>query len=107
MKVTRNEWLLRFRQGKSTVDDDDDGVLRLCDDDDDDDAVDNVDAVEIDRVLGLPPVETVDDGCGGGRGGQRFRRRRRGGTNCQVSMTASSIIVYVCGLLFSLHERAI
>ena len=57
MKVTWNEWLFRFRHGKSTVDDDDD----------DDDAVDNVDAVELGRVLGLPPVEMVDDGCGGRR----------------------------------------
>ena len=64
VKVTRNEWLRRFQQGMSTVDDDDD--------DDDDGAVDNVDAVEIDRVLGLPLVETVGDGCGGGIGGQRF-----------------------------------
>ena len=98
VKVTRNEWLRRFQQGMSTVDD--------GDDDDDDGAVDNVDVVEIDRVLGLPLVETVGDGCGVGRGG-RIVRRRRGGTNCQVSMTASSIIVYVCGLLFCLHERAI
>ena len=90
-----------------TVDDDDDGALRLRDDDDD--AVDSVDAVAIDRVLGLPPVETVgDDGaCGGGRRVRIFRRRRRGGTVCHVSITASSIIVYVCGLLFCLHERAI
>ena len=56
-KVTWNEWLFRFRQGKSTVDDD-------CGDDD---AADNVDAVELGRVLGLPPVETVVDGCGGRR----------------------------------------
>ena len=63
VKVTRNEWLLRFRQGKSTVVDDDDGR----DDDDDGAAVVNVDAVELGRVLGLPPVETVDDGCGGRR----------------------------------------
>ena len=107
VKVTRNEWLRRFQQGTSTVDDDDDGVLRFCDDDDDDDAVDNVDAVEIDRVLGLLPVETMDDGRGGGTRGQRFRWRRRGCTMCHVSITASSIIVYECGLLFSLHERAI
>ena len=135
VKVTWNEWLRRFQQGMSTVDDDDDGVFRRRDDDDDDDdgavdnvdtvddddggalrlrdddddAVDSVDAVAIDRVLGLPPVETVgDDGaCGGGRSVRIFRRRRRGGTMCHVSMTASSIIVYVCGLLFSLHERAI
>ena len=93
VKVTRNEWLRRFQQGMSTVDGDD--------------AVDSVDVVEIDWVLGLPLVETVGDGCGVGRGGRIVRRRRRGGTNCQVSMTASSIIVYVCGLLFSLHERAI
>ena len=113
MKVTRNEWLLRFRQGKSTVNDDDDDVLRvrrggrIVDDDDDDDAVDNVDAVDIARVLGFPLVETVDtdDVCGGRR--VRIVRRRRGGTMCHVSITASSIIVYVCGLLFSLHERAI
>ena len=74
MKVTRNEWLFRFRQGKSTVD----GTV--VDDEDDDDSVD---AVEIDRVVGLPPVETVgavcvlgsppvetvhnDDACGGRR----------------------------------------
>ena len=96
VKVTRNEWLRRFQQGTSIVDDDDE----------DDGAVDNVDAVEIDRVLGLPLVETGGDGCSVGRGGRIVRRRRRGGTNCQVSMTASSIIVYVCGLLFSLHERA-
>ena len=110
VKVTWNEWLRRFQQGMSTVDDDDDGALRLRDDDDDDDDdVDIVDAVEIDRVLGRPPVETAgDDGaCGGGRKGRIFRRRRRGGTMCHVSMTASSIIVYECGLLFSLHERAI
>ena len=117
VKVTWNEWLRRFQQGMSTVDDDDDGVFRRRDDDDDDDdgavdnvdTVDSVDAVAIDRVLGLPPVETVgDDGaCGGGRSVRIFRRRRRGGTMCHVSMTASSIIVYVCGLLFSLHERAI
>ena len=95
MKVTRNEWLLRFRQGKGTVDGDDGGV-----------AVDSVDAVEIDRVLGLPPVETVgdDDACGGRS--VRIGRRRRGSTMCHVSITASSIIVYVCGLLFILHERA-
>ena len=99
VKVTRNEWLRRFQHGISTVDDDDAGV--------DDGAVDNVDVVEIDRVLGLPLVETGGDGCSVGRGGRIVRRRRRGGTNCQVSMTASSIIVYVCGLLFSLHERAI
>ena len=100
VKVTRNEWLRRFQQGMSTVDDDDD---------DDDGAVDNVDAVEIDRVLGRPPVETVakDDACGGGRRVRIFRRRRRGGTMCHVSITASSIIVYVFGLLFCLHERAI
>ena len=98
-KVTRNEWLRRFQHGISTVDDDDAGV--------DDGAVDNVDVVEIDRVLGLPLVETVGDGCGGGGSRVRLVRRRRGGTMCHVSMTASSIIVYVCGLLFSLHERAI
>ena len=96
VKVTRNEWLRRFQQGTSTVDDDDD-----------DGAVDNVDALEIDRVLGLPPVETIDDGRGCGTRGQRFRRRRRGCTMCHVSITASSLIVYECGLLFSLHERAI
>ena len=74
MKVTRNGWLLRFRQGKSTVDgtvvDDDDDVLRVrrggrnVDDDDD-----SVDAVDIDRVLGFPPAKTVDndDACGGRR----------------------------------------
>ena len=89
VKVTRNEWLRRFQQGTRTVDDDGDGVLRRRDDDDDDDAVDNVDA----------------DACGGRR--VRIGRRRRGGTMCHVSITASSIIVYVCGLLFSLHERAI
>ena len=93
VKVTWNEWLRRFQQGMSTVDDDD--------------AVDSVDVVEIDWVLGRPLVETVGDGCGGGRGGQRFRQRRRGCTMCHVLITASSIIVYVCGLLFSLHERAI
>ena len=109
VKVTRKEWLRRFQQGTSTVDDDDDGVLRRRDDDadDDDDDDDSVDAVDIDRVLGFPPVETVDndDVCGGRR--VRIVRRRRGGTMCHVSITASSIIVYVCGLLFSLHERAI
>ena len=41
----------RFQHGTSGVDDD-------VDADDDDD---NVDAVDIDRVLGFPPVETVDD----------------------------------------------
>ena len=61
VKVTRNEWLFRFRQGKSTVVDDDDGR----DDDDDGAVVVNVDAVELGRVLGLPPVETVVAGCGG------------------------------------------
>ena len=94
VKVTWNEWLRRFQQSTSTVDDDD-GGLRRRDEDDDDDAVNNVEAVEIDRVLGIPPVETVGDGFGGGRGGQRFRRRRRGCTMCHVSITASSIIVYV------------
>ena len=101
VKVTRKEWLFRFRQGESTVDGDDDGRA----DDDDGDAVDNVAAVELGRVLGLPPVETVDNGCGGGRGG--LRRCCRGCTMRHVLITASSIIVYECGLLFSLHERAI
>ena len=41
----------RFQHGTSGVDDD-------VDTDDDDD---NVDAVDIDRVLGFPPVETVDE----------------------------------------------
>ena len=45
----------RFQHGTSGVDDD-------VDTDDDDD---NVDVVDIDRVLGFPPVETVDDAwCG-------------------------------------------
>ena len=91
VKVTRNEWLLRFvglllcfRQGKSTGDVEDDD--------------DSVNSVDIDKVLGFPPVETVDndDACGGGRRVRIFRRRRRGGTVC-----------HVFGLLFSLHERAI
>ena len=52
----------RFQHGTSGVDVD-------VDTDDDDD---NVDAVDIDRVLGFPPVETVDDAWYGGGGIDRL-----------------------------------
>ena len=85
-KVTRNVCRLRFQQGCSIVDDDDD-----VDDD-------IVDAVDTDRVLGFPPVETLDNdnACGSGRIVRSCGRRRRVGTVCHVFM-----------LLDSLHERAI
>ena len=59
---------------------------------------DIVDAVDIDRVLGFPPVETVDNdkACGSGSIVRSFGRRRRVGTVCHVFV-----------LLVSLHERAI
>ena len=59
---------------------------------------DIVDAVDIDRVLGFPPVETVDTdkACGIGSMVRSFGRRRRVGTVCHVFV-----------LLVSLHERAI
>lgn len=83
-KVTRNVCRLRFQQGCSIVDDVDDDDI--------------VDAVDIDRVLGFPPVVTVDNdnACGSGKIVRCFGRRRRVGTVCHVFM-----------LLFSLHERAI
>ena len=83
-KVTRNEWRLRFQHGCKVVDDDDDDDI--------------VDAVDTDRGLGFPPVETVanDDACGSGRIVRSCGRRRRVGTVCHVFM-----------LLDSLHERAI
>ena len=78
----------RFQHGTSGVDVD-------VDTDDDDD---NVDAVDIDRVLGFQPVKTVDNAWGGGRAVRLLRsgRRRRGGTVC-----------HVVGVLIILHERAI
>ena len=81
-KVTRNEWRLRFQHGCSLVDDDDDIV----------------DVVDTDRVLGFPPVETLDNdnACGSGRIVRGFGRRRRVGT-----------VRHVCMSLVSLHERAI
>ena len=83
-KVTRNEWRLRFQHGCKVVDDDDDDDI--------------VDAVDTDRGLGFPPVETVanDDACGSGRIVRGFGRRRR---VCTVR--------HVCMSLVSLHERAI
>ena len=59
---------------------------------------DIVDAVDIDRVLGFPQVETVDNdkACGSGSIVRSFGRRRRVGTVCHVFV-----------LLVSLHERAI
>ena len=59
---------------------------------------DIVDAVDIDRVLGFPPVETLDNdnACGSGRIVRGFGRRRRVGT-----------VRHVFVLLVSLHERAI
>ena len=56
METVDDAWCGRIRQGGSIVDDDDD----------------NVDAVDIDRVLGFPPVETADDAWYGGGGIDRL-----------------------------------